>query len=67
MGRIFGVELRIHFLFLLLFPFISFSERAAHLNATPERLTALIAILLASGVYLTIRFISDDPVSSQRS
>jgi CBS domain-containing protein len=50
MGRIFGVELRIHFLFLLLFPFIAFSERAAHLNATSERLTALIAILLASAV-----------------
>jgi CBS domain-containing protein len=49
-GRIFGVELRIHFLFLLLFPFISFSERAAHLNATPERLIALVAILLASAV-----------------
>ena len=50
MGRIFGVELRIHFLFLLLFPFISFSERADHLNVSPERLTALVAILLASAV-----------------
>lgn len=49
-GRIFGVELRIHFLFLLLFPFISFSERTAHINTTPERLTALMAILLASAV-----------------
>jgi len=50
MGRIFGVELRIHFLFLLLFQFISFSERADHLNVSPERLTALVAILLASAV-----------------
>src|SRR5881394_2093125 len=49
-GRIFGVEFRIHFVFLLLFPFISFTERTAHINATPERLTALTVILLASAV-----------------
>lgn len=47
-GRIFGVEIRIHFLFLLIFPFISFSERTVHSNATPGRVAALAAIILGS-------------------
>jgi len=46
-GRIFGVEFRIHFSFLLLLAFISFSERAAGPNASPARGTALGAIILA--------------------
>jgi Zn-dependent protease/CBS domain-containing protein len=46
-GRIFGVEFRIHFLFLLLFPFISFTERGVNPSAAPERLAVLAAILLA--------------------
>jgi len=49
-GRILGVEFRIHFVFLLLFPFISFTERTAQIASTPERLTALTFILLASAV-----------------
>ena len=47
-GRIFGVEIRIHFLFILIVPFISFSERAAHYNPTPGRVAALAAIILGS-------------------
>jgi Zn-dependent protease/predicted transcriptional regulator len=49
-GRIFGVEFRIHFLFLLLFPFLSFSEQRAHINSSPDRLAALAGILLVSAV-----------------
>ncbi len=47
-GRIFGVEIRVHFLFILILPFISFSERAANSNATPGRVAALAAIVLGS-------------------
>jgi Zn-dependent protease len=46
-GRIFGVEFRIHFTFLLLFAFISFSEKAAGTNAAPARAMVLAGILLA--------------------
>ena len=49
-GRMFGVEIRIHFLFLLLLPFISFSERTATANPNPGRAAALAAILLVSAV-----------------
>ncbi len=45
-GRIFGVEFRIHFTFLLLFAFISFSEKAAGANGVPARAMALSGILL---------------------
>jgi Zn-dependent protease/CBS domain-containing protein len=45
-GRIFGVEFRIHFSFLLLLAFISFSEHAVRPNANPARGTALAAIIL---------------------
>jgi CBS domain-containing protein len=45
-GRIFGVEIRIHFLFILIFPFISLSEGTVHTNAT--RVAALGAIVLGS-------------------
>src|SRR5690348_2691816 len=47
-GRIFGVEIRIHFLFILILPFISFSERAVHSSAAPGRVAALAAIILGS-------------------
>src|SRR5260221_4230147 len=45
-GRIFGVEFRIHFTFLLLFAFISFSEKAAGTSGVPARAMALAGSLL---------------------
>jgi len=44
-GRIFGVELRIHLTFLFLLLFIWFTESAAQKVASPGRVTALVAII----------------------
>lgn len=47
-GRIFGVDLRVHLTFLGLLAFIWMTEAAAHSNASPGRGLALVGIILAS-------------------
>jgi Zn-dependent protease/predicted transcriptional regulator len=49
-GRIFGVDIRVHFSFLLVLLFIAFSDRAAHVAANPMRGVALVAIIFGSVV-----------------
>jgi Zn-dependent protease/CBS domain-containing protein len=49
-GRIFGVEIRIHFSFLLLLVFVGLAEHANPLAANPMRSTALVAIVFGSVV-----------------
>jgi Zn-dependent protease/CBS domain-containing protein len=47
-GRIFGVELRIHWTFLFLLAFIFFTESSATKTASPPRSLALAGIIFAS-------------------
>jgi len=49
-GRIFGVEVRIHVSFLLLILFVGISEQMAHVQVSPWRGTALVAIIFGSVV-----------------
>jgi len=49
-GRIFGVEVRIHFSFLLLLVFIGLTEHSNPLATNPMRGTALVAIVFGSVV-----------------
>src|SRR5215469_3968224 len=49
-GRIFGVEVRIHFSFLLLLVFIGLTEHSNPLASNPMRGTALVAIVFGSVV-----------------
>src|ERR1700757_4013533 len=49
-GRIFGVDIRIDFSFFLLLAFVGFSQQAAHVNVSPWRGTALVAIIFGSVV-----------------
>jgi Zn-dependent protease len=49
-GRIFGVDIRIDFSFLLLLGFVAFSQQATHGNVSPWRGGALVAIVFGSVV-----------------
>jgi Zn-dependent protease/predicted transcriptional regulator len=49
-GRLFGVEIRIHFSFLLLLLFVAMSQRATHVAINPWRVSALVAIIFGSVV-----------------
>ena len=49
-GRIFGVDIRIDFSFLLLLGFVAFSQQAAHSTVNPWRGGALVAIVFGSVV-----------------
>ncbi|MGA3212384.1 MAG: site-2 protease family protein [Terriglobales bacterium] len=49
-GRIFGVEVRVHLTFLLLLVFVWISEAATTRGTTPERAVALVAIIFGSVV-----------------
>jgi Zn-dependent protease/CBS domain-containing protein len=49
-GRVFGVEIRLHLTFVLLLLFVWFTQAAAPHGGTPERALALVGIILGSVV-----------------